>query len=599
MPIKLEDKHQVSEDKIWFKKWWPENVPHNIKFEEKSLNDLLDEQVEKYASDNFIYFMDTWVTYKQFHDYVLSFATALANLNIRKGDVIAIHLPNSIQYVVSYFAIARIGAISTGINPTYEPMEILHQFDITHAKVLIVQDKLFQEKIRPIIDKSTIGTVIYTNVADLAVGISSWKRIIGKKMKEEKGGIPTGKVDYPIALKFKNLIKTRPNVPKLEIDVKKDPITYKITGGTSGVPKAAVLTHFNVLSNAMQCKYWLGGEHPCLGSIGILPLFHSFAHTAIMLTTLAMGGWMMLFAKPPTQAELCAKIEELQCPEGLVYAGAEILFKRFSEFRDRKKYPSVMGKLKLCISGAGPLHKEVRDKFIKYTKGNIVEGYGLTEASPAVSVGNLFGESPVEVLGLPIPGTEWGIWPADDFSKGPICLGNPNDDNFGEEHEGEICVHGPQVMLEYLDQPEETAETIKEYNGKLWLLTGDKGYMNKDGTIKIGDRKKQLIKYKGYSIYPREVEELIMKHEKIAEVAVAGLPHDEFGEIVKAWIELKPDSTLTPEEITNWAKENITHYKRPQLIEIIQSIPKNLVGKVRRRVLQVHDPMWIAKYGIK
>ncbi len=592
MPIKKDDDYQVNENKRWFKKWWPENVPHNIKFEEKTINELLDEQVGKYGDQNFLWFLETWVTYKQFHDYVKKLATSLHALGVRKGDVVALHLPNSIQYIVSYFAITRIGAIASGINPTYQPMEILHQLHIIKPKMLIVLDALYEPYLKPIIDKANIEILAYTNVADLAHGLG-FKRVLGKLL----GKIPKGKVDYPGAIKFMDLFDTEPKVPKVEIDVKTHPVTYIMTGGTTGLPKAAVLTHFNAVSNAIQCKYWLGGEQPGLGSVGVLPLFHSFAHTVVMNTTLAFGGWIMLFPRPPSTEELLETIEELPSPQGLVYAGAEILFKRLAEFEDIKDFPGVMGKLKLCVSGAGPLHRPVRDAFVQNTGGRIVEGYGLTESTPVVSAGNLFGESPIGVIGMPFPGTEWGIWPADDFDKGPLCLGDPDDTKFGEENTGELCVHGPQVMLEYLDKPNATAEIIREYDGKLWLLTGDIGFMNEDGTVELRDRKKQLIKYKGYSVYPKEVEELLMKNEGISEAAVAGIPHEEFGEAVKAWVELTEGSTLTVEDIKEWCTANMTHYKRPYYVEIISEVPKNLIGKVQRRILQVNDPLYKKVHG--
>ncbi len=557
-----------------------------------TVNDMLDQQVKKYADQNLLWFLETWMTYQEFQDHVKAFATALSNLGVKKGDVVAMHLPNCFQYIISYYAATKIGAIATGINPTYQPMEILYQLDITKPKVLVVLDALYIPYIKPIIAKSSIEKVIYTNVADLAHGLGI-KRVLGKLLKK----IPKGKVDYPGALKFMELLDTPPEVPKVAIDVKTHPATYIMTGGTTGLPKAAVLTHFNVVSNAIQCTYWLGGETPGIGVIGVLPLFHSFAHTVVMNTCVKFGGWMMLFPRPPETAELLAHIEKLPAPEGLVYPGAEILFKRLAEYEDIKKYPGVMGKLKLCVSGAGPLHRPVRDAFVENTGGRIVEGYGLSEATPVVSAGNLFGESPIGVIGMPFPATEWGIWPVEDFSQGPINLGNPDDTKFGEEFSGELCVHGPQVMLEYLDKPEETADTIKEYNGKLWLLTGDIGFMNDDGTIELRDRKKQLIKYKGYSVYPKEVEELLMKHPEISEVAVAGIPHDEFGEAVKAWVELTPGSTLTPEAIKEWAAENMTHYKRPYYVEIIPEVPKNLIGKVQRRMLQEADPIWQQKQG--
>ena len=603
MPIKKDDKYQVNENKRWFKKWWPEGVPYNIDFEEITMAEFLDRAVEKFGNLNYLWFLDTWITYKQFREFVLKFATGLHKMGVKKGDVIAILTGNCIQYVVAYHAAVRLGAIPTGINPTYQPMEILHQLDITKPSVMISYDLYLDEKaakkmggpyIGGILPKSTVKKVIHTNLADMADGLG-FKRVLGKLI----GKIPKGKVKFPGAVKFMDVLNTAPNVPKVEIDVKTHPATYIMTGGTTGLPKAAVLTHFNCVSNAYQCLAWLGSERPGIGNVGILPFFHSFAHTIIMNATIAFGGWIMTFPKPPSQDELCAHIEDLPCPEGLVYAGAEILFKRLAEFRDIKNYPGVMGKLILCVSGAGPLHKPVRDAFVKNTGGNIVEGYGLTETGPAVSGGNLFGESPDGVIGMPFPGTNWGIFPTDDFTKGPICLGNPDDTNFGEDHSGEICVHGPQVMLEYLDKQDETADTIIEYNGALWLLTGDIGFMNEDGTIEIRDRKKQLIKFKGYSVYPKEVEELLMKHDEISEAAVSGLPHEEFGEIVKAWVELTPGSTLTPEAIQEWAKENMTHYKRPGLVEIIKEVPKNILGKVQRRILQINDPIWIEKQGQK
>ncbi len=606
MPVKKNDTYQVNENKLWFQKWWPKDVPHNYKFEEMSLSKFLDQQVAKHGNNNFIWFEDTWVTYIQFHDYVLRFATALKNLGVKKGDVVAILTGNCVQYPVVYYAAARIGAIASGINPTYKPLEILHQLDTTKAKYLVCYDAFLDKDsktrikrnlpyIGEILPKSTVQKIIYTNIVDLANGLGI-KRPLGKLI----GKIPKGKVTIPGALKFMDLLQTTPNVTEEPIDVKTHPATYIMTGGTTGLPKAAVLTHYNAVCNAKQCMLWLGGELPGLGNVGVLPLFHSFAHTVVMNASIAIGAWIMMFPTPPPTDELLEHIETLPCPKGLIYAGAEILFKRIADIPDIKtKFPGVMGKLKLCVSGAGPLHKPVRDAFVQNTGGNIVEGYGLTETSPVVSGGNLFGESPVGTIGMPFPGTEWGIWPTEDFSKGPIILGNPNDKKFGEDNSGEICVHGPQVMLEYLSQPEETDETIMEYDGKLWLLTGDIGFMNEDGTIEIRDRKKQLIKVSGHSVYPKEVESMLMKHEAVSEAAVAGLPDPKgkVGEICKAWVQLKPgyQGKITTEELMKWIHENLTEWKCPYIIEFIPEVPKNILGKVQRRMLQEADPLWKKK----
>ena len=595
MTSNVDNPFYVDENKRWFHKWWPENVPKNVIFEKKSLNDLLDEQTSKYPDHNLIWFLDTWVSYKEFQNYVKSFATALVDLGIKKGDVVALLLPNCIQYIIAYYATTRIGAIVSGVSPTYQPIEVLHQLDIIKPKLLIVLDALYCSCVDPIIESTSIKIVIQTNLADM-IQMYATRKLIGKFLKK----IPTGKCSFNNAFKFKSLIKTpiREEDINPKIDVMVDPATYLMTGGTTGLPKAAVLTHFNVVSNAIQCKLWLGGEMPGIGNIGILPLFHSFAHTVIMNTTIAIGGWMMLFATPPSVEELCALIERLPCEQGLVYAGAEILFAKLATFKNlNRRFPGIMGKLKLCVSSAGPLHQPVHDAFIKNTGGRIVEAYGLTEASPAVSAGNLFGDSPIGVIGMPFPGTEWGIFNAEDFSQGIICGGNQDDKNFGMKCTGEICITGPQVMKEYLNQSEETADTLIHYNKKVWLLTGDIGFMNEDGTIEIRDRKKLLIKCKGYSVFPREVEELLMKHPDILEAAVLGLPDDEYGEIIKAWVAIREDSDLSPQSIKEWALQNIAHYKVPHSVAIIGELPKNIVGKVQRRTLQINDPIWKKKYG--
>ena len=607
IPIIREDKYQVNENKLWFQKWWPENVPKNIDFPEKTIYEFFEEQANKYSDDKFIWFLETTVTYKQLQEYVDRFATALHKLGVKKGDVVALLMGNCIQYIVAYFAAVRIGAVATGVNPTYKPLEILHQLTMTNAKVLIAYDAMYDEKsksrvkfnlpyIGSILEKTNIEIYISTNLADLASGLG-FKRTLGKLL----GMIPKGKVEVPNAYDFMELMNTEPDVPKVEIDVKTHPATYIMTGGTTGLPKAAVLSHFNVVSNALQCQAWFGGESPGIGNLGVLPFFHSFGHTVVMMATVALGGWIFLFPSPPPTEELLEHIEEADAPQGLLYAGAEILFKRIADFPELEKFPTLMGKLKLSVSGAGPLHAPVRDAFEKNTGGRIVEGYGLSEATPVVSAGNLFGESPLGTIGMPFPGTEWGIWPTDDFSAGPICLGGPNETNFGEEHTGEICVHGPQVMYEYLNQEEETNDTIKKYDGKLWLLTGDIGFMNEDGTIEIRDRKKQLIKVAGHSVFPKEVESMLMKNEAVSEAAVSGLPDPagKVGEITKAWVELKPEyvGKITEQELIDWTNENMTKWKCPAIIEFVPEIPKNVLGKVQRRILQINDPIWKEKYG--
>jgi len=582
---------QVDENKAWFKKWWPSKTPKNHTFEKISLGEFFERQRKKYANDNMMHFIESWMTYEEAGKHMDSFGTALHNLGIKKGDTIALLLPNSFQYVIAFYGAAKIGAIPTGINPTYKPLEVLHHINLTKAKCLVCLDALYEELVEPIIEKTNIEFIINTNIVDICAGLPGIKKVLGKLI----GKIPKGKITFKRTYEFLELLKTTPHLPDVNIDPMNDTCTYIMTGGTTGVPKGAVLTHFNVVSNAIQCQLWFGGEEPGVGDLGVLPLFHSFGLTAVMNAAIALGGWIFLFPRPPETGEFLKEIDHVPAPKGLLYAGAEILFKRIAEYPKLDKFPTLMGKLKLCISGAGPLHKPVRDAFVENTGGVLVEGYGLSEASPVISAGNLFEESPIGCIGLPLTGTDWGIFPSDNFDGGLIADGGPNS-KFGEENTGEICACGPQVMKGYLGQPGETADTIKKWGGRTWLLTGDIGFMKEDGTIEIRDRKKQLIKVAGHSVFPKEVENMLMHHEAVSEAAVAGLPDPagKTGEITKAWVELKPEyrGKITEAELKVWTEKNLTKWKCPSIIEFIDEVPKNILGKVQRRALQEADPLY-------
>ncbi|MDP8255547.1 MAG: AMP-binding protein [Candidatus Alcyoniella australis] len=568
----------VDESRSWFtaEAGWPDEVPKNIEFPKVTMGEMLRESARKWPDAKAVWFLDCYITYKELDELVDRFATALHNIGVRKGEVFTMLLPNSFQYVVGYYACARIGAIASGINPTYKSGEVLHQLKTIGAKYLLVLDSLYESTVAPIIDESPVDKVIATNVVDL-VKISPLKKMLGKALKK----IPTGTVP-PQALRFRDLIKAAPNPPKVDMTAD-DVMTYIMTGGTTGVPKAAVLSHFNTYSNALQSKHWLFKTKPGVASIGVLPLFHSFAMTCVMNISLMVGAHMILFPRPPETGELLRKIVELGPEEGSMYPGAEILFKRIAEFPDVDKY-DLAGKFELCVSGAGPLHRPVQEAFEKVTGARLAEGFGLTESTPVVSAHPFWGNRKIGTIGLPFPGTEWKIVDPGDWKK-----------DIPQGEAGELAVAGPQVMVGYLNKPEETAETIVESKGKRWLLTGDIGRIDEHGRVSIEDRKKQLIKYKGYSVFPTEVETLLMGHEAVLEVAVAGLPDVQSGEIIKAWAVLKDDyrGKVSADEIRAWAKENLTHYKVPRSIELIGELPKSMVGKVMRRTLQEADPIWV------
>ena len=574
---------QVDESRPWFRKeaGWPDEVPKNMEFPAISLGEMLRKSTEEHGERNAVWFLNTFMTYRELDRHVDAFATGLAKRGIKKGDVVTLLLPNSFQYVIAYYACMRLGAIASGVNPTYKPFEILHQLDTVGSKALVVLDALYEPQIAPIVDKHPFDLVVATNIADQA-DLSGLKKFIGKLL----GKIPTGPVP-DTALRFTDLLKTPIDLPEVEIDVFNDPATYIMTGGTTGVPKAAVLTHHNCVSNCIQSKTWIFKVKPGACAIGVLPMFHSFAMTAVMNITLSIGAFSMLFPRPPDTKELIETIINIGPDDATMYVGAEVLFQRAAEFLDDPQnnhyLDKLAGKLALCVSGAGPLHRPVQEKFERVSGGRLVEGYGLTESSPVVSAGPFWGERKIGTIGLPFTGTEWKIVDKDDWKK-----------DLPVNESGEIAVAGPQVMQGYLNKPEETAETIVEMDGKRWLLTGDIGFMDELGRITINDRKKQLIKYKGYSVYPKEVEELVGGHEAVNEVAVAGLPDEETGEVIKAWVVLNPEfkGKISESELHAWCKENLTHYKVPRHIEFRDELPKSMVGKVLRRELQEADPIW-------
>jgi long-chain acyl-CoA synthetase len=592
----------IDETKPWFHcPFWPKDVPFQLTYDGgKTMYDCLEEAAAENPDWNAIIFSvgDGAITYGELKDYVDRFANGLLQLGVKKGDVIAIILGNAPQYVITYYAAQKIGAIPSGVNPTYKPTEVLHQLELLKAKYIVILDALYEPMVKPIADKlKYVEGFISTNIADLATGLSGFKKFLGKLLKK----IPTGKV--PDSHNFMDLLKASPNSPRAEIDQANDIATLIMTGGTTGVPKAAVLTHRNVYANAMQCKYWMLMQKdpddpdakplgPQTGMVGVLPLFHSFAHTVVMNIAVAAKSTMILFPRPPPTEELLEYFAKVPIINGLVYAGAEVLFQRIADLEDLEPYRAGLAKLRICVSGAGPLHQHVQEKFESRTGARITEGYGLSESSPVVCAGNFYGEQrSIGTLGMPFPGTDWKIFPSENFDDGPI-------EGIGEENTGEICVAGPQVMQGYLDKPEQTADTIKEWGGKKWLLTGDIGFMDEHGRMLIRDRKKQLIKMKGYSVYPKEVESLVGHHPDVLEAAVAGIPDPESGELVKAWVKVKDGSTLTPETLRAWCKENMTHYKVPGEIEFRDEIPKSMVGKVMRRTLQEEDPRYREKMNL-
>jgi len=579
-----EPKWYVDDNKPWFKKY-QEGVPKHPLFPVISLGDWFDQKTEEFATNKCMWFSKTFMNYRVLRKYTDSLATSLYRMSVKKGDVVAILLPNSFQFTISYFAIVKLGAIVIPINPTYKPIEILHVLEQVKPKGLICMDVMYG-LIKPIQEKYKFDFVISTCIVDLAA--------IPPAIKEQliaDGTIPSG--DVSGAINFLDVCQKRGeiDIPEIKIDPLNDTAVYLMTGGTTGVPKPAIITHYNCVTNAKQNFMWMpDAAHP-MACIGILPMFHAFGMTIVQNVVIEGGDYNILFPRPPEGLkDVVDTILEVGPEKGVILPGVENLFIGLTRYLKENPEPRLQNMFRLCVSGAGPLHKPVKDAFEAISGGKLVEAYGLTECTTAVSAGPFDGTDTPGTIGLPFPGVEWAIFDSEDFAKGPL-------EGYGIDFTGEIAICGPQVMKGYLNRPKATAETLREWKGRLWCLTGDLGYMDEHGQMVIRDRKKQMIKYKGYSVFPKEVEELLGSHPDVMEVAVAGLPDLETGEMVKAWVQLKENSSVTSENLLAWCKENITHYKCPKYLEIVEEIPKSMVGKVQRRELQINDPIWKEKYG--
>ncbi|MHA1715589.1 MAG: AMP-binding protein [Promethearchaeota archaeon] len=576
--------------RIWLEKDWPKEVPKKIEIPDIRIDEFVLKGLAEDPNMHAMWFLDGYYSYKELNDYIDSFASSLKELGAEMDDVLAIILPNCPQFVITYMACQRIGVTVTTINPLYSEAEMRHTLKGSGAKYAVVLDAVYEKALKSgeLLNETSIknpDNVITTNLLDLAK-MSSIKKSLAKMLKIA----PKGKTGD--TRKFLDMLKTKSKVTPAEYDPKTHVASLLWTGGTTGMPKAAMLSTRNIVANCLQSAAWFFSAGKGDAIIGVLPCFHSFGQTAVMNVSLAIKGFGVYFPKPPETIDLLKELSKVkkQNPNSkFFYPGAEILFKRIADLPQEEidKF-DLAGVFELCISGAGPLHRNVQEAFEKKTGAKLVEGYGLTETTPVVSAGIFFGNRKIGTIGLPLPNTDWKIV---DRETGEDLKG------YGTDVIGEIAVAGPQVMLGYLpgsseDAEEQTKKTlIKDKEGVTWLLTGDIGYMDETGRITIMDRKKELIKYHGYSVFPKEVESYMYQHEAVLEVAVAGIPDEKAGELVKAWVVLKPEykGKVTEEDLIKWAKEKMAKIKAPRLISFVDELPKTMVGKVLRRVLKEQD----------
>lgn len=505
-------------------------------------------------------------TYRQLDEASSRFAAAIHALGIRKGDRVAMMLPNIPQYVIGYYGLLKAGAIIVNTNPTYTPRELGHQLEDSGAKAIIMLSGSYG-RLEQIRERTAVENVIIAGVQDTL----GWPfRGMVEKQLRAKGTV----ADIPSAPdihRFDDLLEQYPpEPPQLEFNMD-DVALFQYSGGTTGTPKAAMLTHRNLVSNSVQMVHWFTKlEHGNERFLGALPFFHVYGMTVGMLFAFATASELIMVPDP---RDLNLILQIIHNEKISVYPGVPAMYNALVNHPKVGEYD--LRSVKACLSGGAPLPVEVANKFERITGGRLVEGYGLSESSPVACANPIFGYRKIGSIGIPISGTRMGI-----VSLEPDDEGNYQELDAGEE--GEIVIYGPQVMPGYWNREDETALTIDKTGA---LHTGDIGKMDDEGYFYVVDRKKDLIIASGYNIVPREVEEVLFMLPKVVEAAVAGIPDPKRGETVKAYIVLQAGETATREEIRAFCKENLAPYKVPTKIEFRDELPKSQVGKVLRRVL--------------
>ncbi|WP_419881872.1 AMP-binding protein [Peribacillus sp. B-H-3] len=558
-------------NKPWTKVY-PKHIPDTLEYEEKPLYSLLNESAEEFPDKISISFMGKKLTFKEVHQSAQKFASYLKKIGLQKGDRVAIMLPNTPQAVISYFGILLAGGTVVQTNPQYMERELEYQMKDSGAKIIVTLDLLFP-RVASIAGRTDLKHIIVTAIKDY---LPFPKNIAYPFIQKKEHGIVV-KVEHAGSHHlFKEIMKMEvPSERPAPIDIDEDLALIQYTGGTTGFPKGVMLTHRNLLANAKMCSAWLykcrRGEESVLG---ILPFFHVYGMTTVMILSIMEGYRMILLPKFNTEMAL----KTIQKERPTMFPGAPTIYIGLLNHPSIQKYD--LSSIDSCISGSAPLPVEVQEKFEKVTGGKLVEGYGLSETSPVTHANFLWDQPRVKgSIGVPWPDTEAVIL--------SLETGEP-----AENMEiGEIAVKGPQVMKGYWNRPEDTAAVFK--NG--WLLTGDLGYMDDQGFFYVADRKKDMIIAGGFNIYPREVEEVLYEHESIQEAAVAGVPHPYRGETVKAYIVLKEGASVTEEELDAFTRKHLAAYKIPRIYEFRKELPKTAVGKILRRELVDEEKRKIAK----
>jgi long-chain acyl-CoA synthetase len=534
-------------NKPWFNNW-PAQVPKHIEYPLVPLQEILQKSAKEFPQKTAIVFGEREISYAQLDSLSNQFANSLVKLGTKKGDRAAIFLPNIPQFIVAYFGILKAGGAVTAISPLHREREVEYQLKDSGAQSIVALDSLYPI-IAKVKQKTQLKNVIITGFDEY-----SYKK--------------TPPPDIPHTFAFQGLMKKAIcGFPNIQFHPNEDLAALQYTGGTTGTPKAAMLTHTNLVSNALAFAAWIQGTAAQETFLTALPLFHIYGMTTSLTVPISLAAKIVLMSKfEPAKA-----LETIQKHKVTVFCGVPTMYAALLANPELRKYD--LTSIRVCISGASGLPPQIQNQFMQITGGFLAEGYGLTEASPVTHcspVDRTMRTVKVGSIGLPLPDTDARIVDLETDKK-----------TLGVGETGELIVKGPQVMKGYWHKPDETALVL--HDG--WLLTGDITHMDKDGYFYITDRKKDLIKTKDYSVYPRELEDILYEHPAVKLCAVVGKTDPRAGEVPKAYIVLKEGMAVSPEEILAFVNDKVAPFKAIREVEFRKELPISSAGKVLKRLL--------------
>jgi long-chain acyl-CoA synthetase len=541
---------------------YPKNIDWHAEIPVKPLPTMLADSVARYPNNQCLDFLGKTYTYAEISGLVDCAAAGLQKLGVSKGSRVGLFLPNCPQFVICFFAALKAGATVISYSPLYAEDEIRNQINDSGTEIMITLDlKVLYPKIAKMVGTTTLKQLVVGTMQEV---LPFPKSLLFPLVK--RGDI--AKTSGTNKISFADLIANDGNPTPVELDPS-DLAVLQYTGGTTGVPKGAMLSHANLYANAHQAMLWLEGVE--LGKermMGVLPFFHIFALSVVMNLALLIGGAIIMHPR----FELEAVLKDITKKRPTLLPGVPTMYAAINNS------PLTQGvdvtSIKYCVSGGAPLPVEVKQRFEGITGCTLIEGYGLTETSPIAAANPLFSENKAGSVGQPVPGTTITIVDRDDRTK-----------EMPQGEKGEVCISGPQVMSGYWNQPTETENTL--VNGR--LHTGDIGYMDEQGYTFLIDRIKDLILVGGFNVFPRVVEEAIYQHTAVAEVTVVGLPDDIKGQRIKAFVKLADGAALTAEELQKFLEPKIGKNEMPKDIEFRDELPKTLVGKLSKKELVAEE----------